>query len=85
VNCGWANEIFYGGARGGGKTDGTLGKFLVKKHQFGRYVRGIIFRRTLPQIEAVIQRAKELYEPHGAIYTEKIRPSGIDALPRPIS
>lgn len=55
---------------GGGKTDGTLGKFLIKKLQFGRYVKGVVFRRELPQLEALIARAKEMYEPHGAEYKE---------------
>lgn len=54
-------EIFYGGARGGGKTDGMLGKAWIKAEIYGKDFKGIFFRRTLPQLEAAIARARELY------------------------
>lgn len=59
-------EILYGGARGGGKTDGMLGKNAVKAQKYGRNQKGIFFRRELPQLEAAIERAKEIYYPLGA-------------------
>ena len=39
-----ADEIFFGGARGGGKTDGMLGKFALKQAKFGKDAVGIFFR-----------------------------------------
>jgi len=30
-------EIMYGGARGGGKTDGMLGKFAIKAGRYGEH------------------------------------------------
>jgi hypothetical protein len=70
VHCTFADEIFFGGARGGGKTDAALGKLLIKALQFGKGMRGIFFRRTYKQLEEVILRAKELYPQHGATWKE---------------
>jgi hypothetical protein len=64
-------EILYGGARGGGKTDGMLGKFAIKQKRYGRYAKGIFFRRELPQLEAAIQRSKEIYFQMGAEWREQ--------------
>jgi len=63
-------EIFYGGARGGGKTDGMLGKFGLKAARRGKYVRGIFFRREYPQLDAAIDRSREIYNPLGAEWSE---------------
>lgn len=59
-------EIFYGGARGGGKTDGVLGKYLIKSDRLGRNFNAIIFRKEMPSSDDMIERAVELYEPTGA-------------------
>lgn len=64
-------EILYGGARGGGKTDGMLGKNAIKAQQYGAHQKGIFFRRELPQLEAAIDRSKELYYPMGATWAEQ--------------
>ena len=52
--------IGYGGARGGGKTDGVLGKFAVKQEQFGPDFNAIFFRKELPQADDLIERAKQI-------------------------
>ena len=65
------DEIFYGGARGGGKTDAALGKMIIRCLQFGKGERGIFFRRTYKQLEEVMLRARELCPPHGAKWREK--------------
>ena len=62
-------EIFYGGARGGGKTAGSLLDFLQDIH-IGKPWKGILFRRTFPELEEVIVQAKEFFGPTGAIYHE---------------
>lgn len=54
-------EVFYGGARGGGKTDGLLGDFMEGVNKYGHAWRGIFFRRTYPELEEVIRRSKEIY------------------------
>lgn len=62
------DEIFFGGARGGGKTEGCLGDWLMHQQTFGEWAKGVFFRHTLVQLEQVIERAKQLFIPYGAIY-----------------
>lgn len=59
-------EVFYGGARGGGKTDGSLGDWLEHQATWGKGAIGVFFRRTLPQLSEVIARAQDLFTPLGA-------------------
>lgn len=63
-------EILYGGARGGGKTDGCLAKLAFKAHIYNSASRAIWFRKTLPQLEDAIRRSKEIYYKLGGIYNE---------------
>jgi len=49
-----ADELFYGGAAGGGKTDLVLGLALTAHR------RAIIFRREYPQIKAMVDRLAEI-------------------------
>ena len=60
INCP-IKEIFYGGARGGGKTDGMLGKNAIKGEQYGGDQHAIFFRRNLKQLEDAISRAHVIY------------------------
>jgi len=55
--------IGYGGARGGGKTDGVLGKFAINQEQLGEAFNAIFFRKELPQADDLIERAKQIYLP----------------------
>lgn len=54
-------DILYGGARGGGKSFGMLGHFDTHQQEFGQHAKGIIFRRTYPELEDIIADAKKLY------------------------
>ena len=56
-------EVLYGGARGGGKTDGVLGKYALKARRYGRNFNGIFFRRELPMLDDAIERSQEIYGP----------------------
>ena len=60
-------DVFYGGARGGGKTDGLLGDWLAHAGRYGEDARGIFFRRTYPEIEEVERRAGELFPLTGGV------------------
>lgn len=64
-------EIFFGGARGGGKTDSVLGKWLQHCDRWGAHAKGIIVRRRLKQLEDMIARAKVLFLPLGANWNEQ--------------
>lgn len=63
----WCDELFFGGARGGGKSDFLLGDYL-QDIDLGSLWRGIIFRKTYPELEELQQRARELFPPLGAVY-----------------
>lgn len=63
-------EVFFGGARGGGKTDGVLGKWALKERRYGKHFNAIMFRRTSVSAEDAIERSKEIYTPLGGRYIE---------------
>lgn len=54
-------ELFYGGAVFGGKSDFLLGDFAQDVPRFGSAWHGILFRESFPQLEPLILRAKEIY------------------------
>jgi hypothetical protein len=51
-----ADELFYGGAAGGGKTDLIIGNGITRQHK------SIIFRREFPQLREIIYRTQEILE-----------------------
>lgn len=53
-------EVFYGGARGGGKTDGSIGDWISHASQYGENAIGLFVRRRLTQLSEAIARAKYL-------------------------
>lgn len=65
-------ELFFGGAKWGGKTDYLLADFAQDAPQWGSAWRGILFRRTYPELEEIIYRALELYPRifPGALYSK---------------
>lgn len=65
------DEIFYGGARGGGKTDGMLGKHAIKAAKYGAGVVGVFFRRTREDLKEAIERSQDLYNPIGAKFSKQ--------------
>jgi hypothetical protein len=64
-------EVFYGGARGGGKTEGSIGDWLEHSNTYGEHAIGIFVRRKLTQLAEVIARTKQLFKPLGAKYNEQ--------------
>ena len=64
-------EVFYGGARGGGKTDGMIGDWLQHSQLYGENAIGIFVRRNRTQLSEVIARTKQLFNKlPGAKYNE---------------
>jgi len=61
-------EIFFGGARGGGKSDGMLGDFASHADEFGIDAIGLVIRRELTQLKELIERSKQIYGQLGAVW-----------------
>lgn len=61
-----ADELFYGGAAGGGKTDLEIGLALTAHH------RAVIFRRQYVQLKAIIDRGCQLVGRRKYNKTEKL-------------
>lgn len=64
-------EVFFGGARGGGKTEGSCGDWLQHAQAYGVNAVGIFVRRKLTQLEEVIARFKLITQPLGFKYREQ--------------
>jgi hypothetical protein len=64
-------EVFYGGARGGGKTESSIGDWLQHSSLYGEAAIGIFFRRKLVQLAEVIARTKQIFPKLGAKYHEQ--------------
>lgn len=64
-------EVFYGGARGGGKTESSIGDWLQHSALYGEHAIGIFVRRRLTQLAEVIARTKQLFSKLGAKYHEQ--------------
>lgn len=59
-------EVFYGGARGGGKSEGMIGDWLDHSARYGERATGIFFRRTFVQLGEVMARCAQLFPKIGA-------------------
>ena len=68
-----AFELLYGGAAGGGKSDFLLVDFISFCNEWRQNWKGILFRRTYPELESIINRAKQLYIPLGARWKQAER------------
>lgn len=64
-------EVFYGGARGGGKTEGSIGDWLQHSSLYGEHAIGIFVRRKFKQLAEVIARTKQIFPKIGAKYNEQ--------------
>ena len=70
INCP-VFEVVYGGARGGGKTDASLGDFMMHQARWGKAAKGLFIRRRQTDLVATIARAREIFDPAGARYTQQ--------------
>ncbi len=66
------DELFYGGAAGGGKSDFLLADAVQDVEQGSDWV-GIIFRRHTTDMDELIHRSMEIYGPMGGEYKVGIR------------
>jgi phage terminase large subunit-like protein len=67
------DDILYGGAVGGGKTDLLVAGFVRHAAQAGHNAQGGIFRRTLPELRQIMRRCDALYPQVGAVWKETTR------------
>ena len=66
-----AFEQFFGGARGGGKTDGMLGEWMSHAFEHGKDAIGLMVRRTRTELVETIQRSIQLFTPLGWKWKEQ--------------
>lgn len=64
-------EIMFGGARGGGKSDGVLGKYALKQDRYGPGFNGVFFRKEMPQSDDLIERSAAIYGALGGDWHEQ--------------
>ena len=64
-------EVFFGGARGGGKTESSIGDWLEHSSKYGQNAIGIFVRRRFKQLAEVIARTHQLFPKIGAKWNEQ--------------
>lgn len=64
-------ELFFGGARGGGKTDAMLGEWISHQDQYGENCVGLMVRRERTQLIETIERSRQMFLPLGAKFHEQ--------------
>lgn len=64
----WCDEVFYGGERGGGKSDLQLGYQEDGALRYGENWHGIMFRKTYPELEELQGRAMQIFSASGGIF-----------------
>ncbi len=64
-------EVFFGGARGGGKTEGSIGDWLQHSDEWGEGANGVFFRREQQQLDEVIARTESVFGPLGAKFNRQ--------------
>jgi len=57
----WCDELLFGGSRGGGKSEFMLMDFFMDVKEWKNKWHGVLFRRSYPQLDDIVQRAQEIY------------------------
>lgn len=66
----WCDELFFGGARGGGKSDYLLNDYAQDINRYGRHWQGVLFRKSYPELSGLVQRSHALWSQTGAEWKE---------------
>jgi hypothetical protein len=61
-------DVLFGGARGGGKSDAVLGEWAAHADEYGEDAIGLCVRRERTQLKELIERSIRLYKPLGASF-----------------
>lgn len=64
-------EVFFGGARGGGKTEASIGDWLEHSSTYGQNAIGLFVRRTTTQLAEVIARTQQIFPKLGAKWQDQ--------------
>lgn len=68
IDADWCDELFFGGERGGGKSDFQLGFQEDGAFRYGTNWRGIMFRKTYPEMEELQGRAMQIFGDSGGTF-----------------
>jgi hypothetical protein len=68
ITATWCPELFFGGARGGGKSDFLLGDFAQDVNVYKENWHGILFRKIAKELDELIKRSYQIFTPMGAIF-----------------
>lgn len=60
-----ADDVGFGGARGGGKSEAVAGDFINHEERYGQHAIAMAFRRERTQIVELIERSKQILVPLG--------------------
>lgn len=71
IQADWCEELAFGGAKFGGKSDFLLGDFLQGVPEYKENWHGILIRESMPELEDIIRRSHEIYGPAGAEWGEQ--------------
>lgn len=66
-----ADDVGFGGARGGGKSDAVIGDWIDHEETYGQHAIGMAFRRERTQLTELIERAKQVLKPIGHVWHEQ--------------
>jgi len=66
-----ADDTGFGGARGGGKSDGVVGDWISHENIYGEHAIGIAFRRERTQLVELIERSKQVLSQLGYKWHEQ--------------
>ena len=65
------DDVGFGGARGGGKSDAVIGDWISHSDTYGQHAVGMCFRRERVQLTDLIERAKQVLIPIGHKWQDK--------------
>lgn len=61
IRASFVDELFFGGARGGGKSEFLLGDYLADVDTYGEHWKGVLIRRTYPELDEIIDRSRQIF------------------------
>ena len=61
IRASFVDELFFGGARGGGKSEYLLGDFLSDVDTYGEHWSGVLIRRTYPELDEILERSRQIF------------------------